>query len=92
MVQQITSIETLWRAIVPGGLYFCEDLQTSYWEAYGGDVEQRGKNPNMMGMIKEMMDDLNVGPAAMARKHAITEDMQYIDCQIEVCAFGKKEA
>lgn len=90
MNQQIVSLETLWRAVVPGGIYFCEDLQTSYWPGYGGDPEQKGTTT--MGMIKELMDDLNVVPAAIPRKHEVSRDMQYIDCQVEVCAFGKKEA
>lgn len=30
MTQQRTSLETLWRAVLPGGIYFCEDLQTRY--------------------------------------------------------------
>lgn len=29
MSQQINSLEILWNAVVPGGLYFCEELQTS---------------------------------------------------------------
>lgn len=98
MTQQITSLNTLWPAVVPGGLYFCEDLQTSYLARYGGDITQKGIT--MMGMIKEMTDDLHVGAhdlsegssEQIARKHEVTRDMRFIDCQIEVCAFGKKDA
>ncbi|CZT16985.1 uncharacterized protein RCC_02817 [Ramularia collo-cygni] len=88
MNQQITSLETLWRAIVPGGIYFCEDLQTSYMSEYGGDATGKGKT--MMNMIKEMMDDLNVIPAKTTRKHEVTRDMRFIDCQTEACAFIKQ--
>ncbi|SMY24403.1 unnamed protein product [Zymoseptoria tritici ST99CH_1A5] len=91
MNQQIVSLQTLWRAVVPGGLYFCEDLQTSYWENYEGDPTQSGKVKTMMGMIKELADDLNVRPAKTARKHAVSQEMQFVDCMEEVCAFGKKE-
>ena len=58
MNQQITSLEVLWKAVVPGGIYFCEDLQTSYWAAYGGDVTGSGKVRTMMGMIKELLVSL----------------------------------
>lgn len=94
MQQQITSLETLWRAVVPGGIYFCEDLQTSYDPVYEGDAEQKGTIKTMMGMIKEMIDDLNVTPVRpvkTARKHEVTRDMRWIDCQVELCAFGKKQ-
>lgn len=33
MKQQIVSLQNLWKAVVAGGIYFCEDLQTSYWES-----------------------------------------------------------
>jgi hypothetical protein len=91
MNQQITSLQSLWKAVVPGGLYFCEDLQTSYWDNYGGDPEQSGNVKTMMGMIKELMDDLNVKPAKRMRRHQVSEDMQFVDCMGEVCAFGKKD-
>ena len=48
MNQQITSLEVLWKAVVPGGIYFTEDLQTSYWESYGGDPANTGKKKTMM--------------------------------------------
>lgn len=88
MTQQRTSLETLWRAVLPGGLYFCEDLQTSYDPSYEGDASASGKT--MMGMIKELHDDLNVVPAKTTRKHEVSRDMAFIDCQVEVCAFVKR--
>ncbi|RMY68050.1 hypothetical protein D0863_07383 [Hortaea werneckii] len=91
MNQQITSLQYLWRAVKPGGIYFCEDLQTSYWENYGGDPSNSGKKTTMMGMVKELLDDLNVGPGGHARKHEVSQEMQFIDCMEEVCAFVKKD-
>lgn len=92
MNQQITSLETLWKAVVPGGIYFCEDLQTSYWDNYGGDRSNSGKKKTMMGMIKELLDDLHVGPGGHKRQHEVSVDMAFIDCMEEVCAFVKKES
>lgn len=41
-------------------------------------------------MVKELVDDLNVGPGGHARKHEISGDMRFIDCMEEVCAFVKR--
>ncbi|EMD00584.1 hypothetical protein BAUCODRAFT_175520 [Baudoinia panamericana UAMH 10762] len=109
MTQQITSLNHLWKAVKPGGLYFCEDLQTSYWGRYGGDPRGgRGsggpKTKTMMGVIKEMLDDLNIKaiankapndlseePTELERTHKVSADMLFIDCMEEICAFGKKD-
>lgn len=48
MVQQITSLEVLWPAVKKGGLYFCEDLQTSWWDAVGGDSANTGTKKTMV--------------------------------------------
>ncbi|KAF2162375.1 hypothetical protein M409DRAFT_69251 [Zasmidium cellare ATCC 36951] len=91
MDQQIVSLETLWKAVKPGGLYFCEDLQTSYWESYGGDPANRGSKRTMMGFVKELVDDLNVVTGGHKRKHeGVSLDLLSVDCMEEVCAFVKK--
>jgi hypothetical protein len=42
MTQQKTSLNTLYEALKLGGIYFCEDLQTSYMEQYGGASHSLG--------------------------------------------------
>ncbi|KAK1973315.1 hypothetical protein LZ30DRAFT_537188, partial [Colletotrichum cereale] len=37
MDQQMTSLRKLWSYLRPGVVYFAEDLQTSFLDAYGGD-------------------------------------------------------
>jgi len=85
MVQQLTSFETLFQAIKPGGLYFTEDLQTSYWDSYGGGehVEK-----TFVNMVKESLD--NMMSKNREKKGAMTEVFS-IDCMREVCAFTKQE-
>ncbi|KAI6819844.1 PLP-dependent transferase [Hortaea werneckii] len=56
MNQQITSLQYLWQAVKPGGIYFCEDLQTSYWENYGGDPSNSGKKTTMMDEAEAVPD------------------------------------
>lgn len=42
-----------------GGVYVVEDLQTSYWEDFGGDSKNL-KNPNTaMNFLKSLKDCLN---------------------------------
>jgi len=87
MDQQITSLTHLWKTVKPGGVYFCEDLQTSYMEQYGGgSAADAGKGKmTMTQLIAELIDDLHAGP----RKHEISEDMISVDCSKEICGFWK---
>lgn len=42
MLQQITTFEELYDHVKDNGIYFCEDLHTSYWEEYGGGYKKEG--------------------------------------------------
>jgi hypothetical protein len=89
MNQQITSLTHLWHAVKPGGVYFCEDLQTSYMREYGGNPDATLRKNTMMQFIYELMDDKMTDGTAHAD---LTSNMRNIDCMREVCAFTKKEA
>ena len=56
MVQQITSIETLFPMLNEGGIYLVEDCHTSYWDSYDGG---RGREGTFMEWVKTRLDDLN---------------------------------
>ncbi|TAQ88965.1 hypothetical protein B7494_g2726 [Chlorociboria aeruginascens] len=56
MVQQKTSLDILWSSVKPGGLYFIEDLGTSYVPGFGGGWL---KEDTMMEDIKRVLDDIN---------------------------------
>ncbi|KAH8678025.1 hypothetical protein BX600DRAFT_507009 [Xylariales sp. PMI_506] len=91
MKQQINSIETLWGTVKPGGMYFVEDLETSYVSRFGGDTSG-GRKPEIKTMAKyiyELMDD-KFQPDGT--RHAISMEMRAIECQRQICAFFKKEA
>ncbi|KAK7962550.1 uncharacterized protein PG986_003375 [Apiospora aurea] len=90
MNQQQVSLEVLWKIVKPGGMYFIEDLQTSFMDSYGGDG-QGGKDPNkhtMSKVIYELIDD-KLQPDGT--RHAISAEMRSIECMREVCLFQKKE-
>jgi hypothetical protein len=87
MTQQLNSFDTLFPSVKPGGIYFCEDLHTSYLPQYGGES---GKRDTMMERIKGSLDEL-VNSNFAPPKHEIMKDIWSIDCMREVCAFSKKE-
>lgn len=87
MDQQITSLEHLWGIIKPGGLYVVEDLQTSYWEAYGGDPSAKSeKKQTTTKYIYSLLDEMMAG----WDHNPISRELQSIDCMAEICAFRKK--
>jgi len=59
MEQQRNSFKILWDSVVPGGIYFVEDLATSYILGTGGAV---GKQDTFMGDLKNILDDMNKFP------------------------------
>lgn len=88
MTQQRTSLFHLFKAVVPGGVYFCEDLQTSYIERYGGGAESSAESPTMARTIADMIEDMNGGGRRQTFEEA--EEVLSIDCMHEVCAFWKR--
>ncbi|KAI1841621.1 hypothetical protein JX266_012174 [Neoarthrinium moseri] len=90
MSQQMTLLEMLWKIIKPGGMYFVEDLETSYVDRLGGD-QSGGKDSKIKTMAKyiyELMDDMFQADGA---KHTIGMHMRGIECQRQICVFVKKD-
>jgi frataxin-like iron-binding protein CyaY len=87
MMQQKTSLEHLWDAVKPGGIYFVEDLDTSYMERYGGGI---GKTDTFMEDVKSMLDDMNKH-AGVPDKSRISKDVVKLDFVQEVVALTKRD-
>jgi len=56
MDQQIISFEELYGHIKDDGIYFCEDVHTSYWRTYGGGYK---KKSSFIEYSKNLIDNLN---------------------------------
>ncbi|KAL1301820.1 hypothetical protein AAFC00_006008 [Neodothiora populina] len=87
MVQQRTSFYRLFKALAPGEVYFCEGLQTSFDEQYGGGELASQENASMMMSIGEMIWDMS-----RADKHEVLEEageLLSVYCMAEICAFWK---
>jgi demethylmacrocin O-methyltransferase len=54
----IKSFEVLFPMLADGGLYVIEDLQTSYWPAWGGSLDPNDPDTSM-AMVKRLLDGLN---------------------------------
>jgi hypothetical protein len=56
MMQQMVSLEELFDAVKPDGIYLVEDLHTSYWREYGGGY----RHPfSFIELAKGLIDQLN---------------------------------
>lgn len=86
MDQQKTSINTLWQAVKPGGIYICEDLQTSYMAGFGGGLK---KATTMVELIKDFIDDLHMTERKGNPKNDVMKNTWSVDCMAEICAFSK---
>ena len=56
MNQQIVTFQQMFPHIQEGGIYFCEDCHTSYWEEYNGGAEKQG---TYIEFAKKLIDELN---------------------------------
>jgi hypothetical protein len=92
MAQQRASLEGLWRAVRPGGLYVVEDLQTSYLPGHYGGDGAGGRDPAVPTMAKFLYELIDDKLQPDGTRHPLSSELRGIECQREVCALFKKEA
>lgn len=102
--QQMVSLQRLWKAVKPGGGFFCEYLETSYLEQYGG--ESLAKSSGKMTMVRylhRIMDDMmfsdpnldayyhkGMGPSWERQvRFTDVESISHMDCGKQICAVFK---
>jgi hypothetical protein len=64
----VTSFNELFAALEPGGFYVIEDVEYSYVPKYGGGPV--GTDNTAVALAKSLLDDLHMGPRAVASIHA----------------------
>lgn len=95
MQQQMISLQILWQAIRPGGMYFCEDLETSWRPFFGGNpVAAAGVGENtMLRMVLRMIEDMSYPTDNPDFPRQVyfrdVESLVHIDCSKQVCMFEK---
>ena len=55
----IESFKILFPKLKDGGVYAIEDIQTSYWENFGGDSKNLNNPTTAMNFVKSLTDCLN---------------------------------
>lgn len=83
MEQQNSAFETFMPMLKKNGLYFVEDLQTSFMEGtYGGGIGQWG---TFVERIKVGLDGLMIG-----RKKGVWSFVDSFECAREICVFTRE--
>jgi len=89
-VQINTSFDKLWPHVLPGGLYFIEDLQVG--KMGGAYSNLPGDELRPSARLKDWIEQLlypekNQGAEY---KNPIPPDVEFVFCQTEACVVGKK--
>lgn len=103
MDEQITSLETLWPYVRPGGFYVIEDLHTSYWAAYSDHglttvdvikkwIDKLNNGETTVEYLKGWIDKLNNGNGELSRcPHPEPSDIASIGFWPSLCVIQKAE-
>jgi len=70
MAQQIATFEELFQHIEPHGVYFCEDLHTSYWPDWQGGYRRSG---TFIEYSKHFIDRLNAWHSVQPGKLSVND-------------------
>lgn len=83
-LQIYNTFEIMWPEVLPGGLYFIEDLQVArhpMWENSGGEII-------MSEVIRDWTEQLMI-PGYKNSKYKLPPKVKFIFCQANACVIGK---
>lgn len=103
-MQQVIGLEILWKTVKPGGVFFCEFLETSYMEKYGAGRVISNTKDTMVQHLHKMIEDLMYPDPNLEAYHLKgmgvswprkvqfeeVESIKHIDCERQVCAVLKR--
>ena len=77
MEQQINTFEILFPILNQGGIYICEDVESSYQNMYGGGPKRRG---TFIEYSKNLIDKLNANHSHFftLKPSALSKQIEYI--------------
>jgi hypothetical protein len=75
MKQQIVTFEEMFPHVKADGIYFCEDLHTSYWMSYGGGAKRHG---TFIEYTKNFIDYLNAYHSSQIKVNNFTRSVDSI--------------
>jgi len=85
-MHQITTIEKLWRALEPSGVYIIEDIETSYWgksKIYG--YKFNSNKYNILGDFESLIDVIN---SEFSKKKSPNNHLNNIANEVEMVTFA----
>lgn len=90
MTQQIVTFTEAYPYLSDGGVYICEDLHTSYWEAYAGGLRRSG---TFIEFAKSHADQLNAwhSQSDQFKIDYITENTEAISFYDSIAVYEKRK-
>ena len=89
MDQQINTFEALFPILSDGGIYICEDIESSYQNMYGGGPKRKG---TFIEYCKNLIDVINANHSHFftLKPNSLSKQIEFIHFYNNVVVIGKK--
>eukprot|EP00756_Hemistasia_phaeocysticola_P053988 Hpha_TRINITY_DN29936_c0_g1::TRINITY_DN29936_c0_g1_i1::g.131923::m.131923 len=98
MEQQLASFEHLFPMVRPGGFYFMEDLETSFYpDPWGGSLQNQKTDRTAVGYLRRVLTDFNWRPditGVVEGHHPVpwSHWIRSLDCDRGICVIVRRSA
>jgi len=91
-VQQRNSFQILFAALNPGGIYFLEDMQTSYSTTWGTNPQSMANRTTTVDLMHDILKVFNQGvwEPELEPFRKVVETLESVNCYREACVLIKK--
>ena len=86
---QLLTLKVLWAALLPGGIYILEDIETSYWgnsRLYGYRFNSNKYLQNTVNVVKDFVEFINEGMSRRIRRLPL--GLESVASEVESVTFG----